>query len=140
METFFIVKNEKLIELHKEYESMKKRVNDAFVEFSKKHGIEAKVPILLNELERARLEQSADTLKEIINGLNLENDEGNMSSQNSYNLENIAEINSECGIVICTSDNSDKSIAFKNSAKLFILCSKTCCSSSFNGVVSIFKL
>jgi len=41
MERFFIVKNEKLIELHKEYESMKKRVNDAFVEFSKKHGIEA---------------------------------------------------------------------------------------------------
>ena len=37
-----------------------------------KHGIEAKVPILLNELERARLEQSADTLKEIIEGLNLE--------------------------------------------------------------------
>jgi len=44
-----------------------------------KHGIEAKVPILLNELERARLEQSADTLKEIINGLNLENDEGKKS-------------------------------------------------------------
>ena len=37
-----------------------------------KHGIEAKVPILLNELERARLEQSADTLKDIISGLNLE--------------------------------------------------------------------
>ena len=37
-----------------------------------KHGIEAKVPILLNELERARLEQSADTLKDIISELNLE--------------------------------------------------------------------
>ena len=36
-----------------------------------KHGIEAKVPILLNELERSRLEQSADTLKEIINELDL---------------------------------------------------------------------
>lgn len=42
MERFFIVKNKKLIELHKEYESMKKKVNDAFVEFSEKHGIEAK--------------------------------------------------------------------------------------------------
>ena len=31
-----------------------------------KHGIEAKVPILLNELERSRLEQSADTLKDIM--------------------------------------------------------------------------
>ena len=36
-----------------------------------KHGIEAKVPILLNELERSRLEQSADTLKEIIKVLDL---------------------------------------------------------------------
>ena len=36
-----------------------------------KHGIEAKVPILLNELERSRLEQSADTLKEIIKELDL---------------------------------------------------------------------
>lgn len=36
-----------------------------------KHGIEAKVPIVLNELERARLEQSADTLKSIIDELDL---------------------------------------------------------------------
>lgn len=36
-----------------------------------KSGMEAKVPIVLNELERARLEQSADTLKEIIAGLDL---------------------------------------------------------------------
>lgn len=36
-----------------------------------KNGMEAKVPIVLNELERARLEQSADTLKEIIAGLDL---------------------------------------------------------------------
>lgn len=36
-----------------------------------KHGIEAKVPIVLNELERTRLEQSADTLKEIIDELDL---------------------------------------------------------------------
>lgn len=37
-----------------------------------KHGIEAKVPIVLNELERARLEQSADTLRTIIEELNLD--------------------------------------------------------------------
>lgn len=36
-----------------------------------KHGIEAKVPIVLNELERSRLEQSADTLKSIIDELDL---------------------------------------------------------------------
>ncbi|MBQ8040485.1 MAG: L-lactate dehydrogenase [Lachnospiraceae bacterium] len=36
-----------------------------------KHGIEAKVPIVLNELERSRLEQSADTLRTIIDELNL---------------------------------------------------------------------
>ena len=40
-----------------------------------KHGIEAKVPILLNELERSRLEQSADTLKEILNELDLNSGE-----------------------------------------------------------------
>ena len=37
-----------------------------------KNGIEAKVPIVLNELERTRLEQSADTLKAIIEELNLD--------------------------------------------------------------------
>lgn len=36
-----------------------------------KNGMEAKVPIVLNELERARLEQSADTLKAIIADLDL---------------------------------------------------------------------
>lgn len=36
-----------------------------------KHGIETKVPIVLNELERSRLEQSADTLKSIIDELDL---------------------------------------------------------------------
>ncbi len=40
-----------------------------------KHGIEAKVPIVLNELERARLEQSADTLRTIIEELNLDTGE-----------------------------------------------------------------
>lgn len=40
-----------------------------------KNGIETKVPIVLNELERAKLEQSADTLKEIIEELDLENKE-----------------------------------------------------------------
>ena len=54
-----------------------------------KHGIEAKVPILLNELERARLEQSADTLKEIIEGLNLEIGETTqfIDQLEQYNLE-----------------------------------------------------
>ncbi len=37
-----------------------------------KSGIEAKVPIVLNELERIKLEQSADTLKDIIQGLDLD--------------------------------------------------------------------
>lgn len=37
-----------------------------------KSGIEAKVPIVLNELERTKLEQSAETLKEIIQGLDLD--------------------------------------------------------------------
>ena len=36
-----------------------------------KSGMEAKVPIVLNELERFRLEQSADTLKAIIDELDL---------------------------------------------------------------------
>lgn len=36
-----------------------------------KHGIETKVPIVLNELERSRLEQSADTLRSILDGLDL---------------------------------------------------------------------
>lgn len=36
-----------------------------------KNGIEAKVPIVLNELERSKLEQSADTLKTIIADLDL---------------------------------------------------------------------
>lgn len=36
-----------------------------------KNGMEAKVPIVLNELERSRLEQSADTLKAIIDELDL---------------------------------------------------------------------
>lgn len=36
-----------------------------------KNGIEAKVPIVLNELERTKLEQSADTLKAIIDELDL---------------------------------------------------------------------
>lgn len=41
MERFFIVKNETLIKLLKEYESMKKKVDDAFREFAKEYGIEA---------------------------------------------------------------------------------------------------
>lgn len=36
-----------------------------------KSGMEAKVPIVLNELERSRLEQSADTLRAIIDELDL---------------------------------------------------------------------
>lgn len=36
-----------------------------------KNGMEAKVPIVLNELERTKLEQSADTLKAIIEELDL---------------------------------------------------------------------
>lgn len=40
-----------------------------------KNGMESKVPIVINELERARLEQSADTLKDIIAELNLEGKE-----------------------------------------------------------------
>ncbi len=37
-----------------------------------KNGLETKVPIVLNELERSKLEQSADTLKEIMKELDLE--------------------------------------------------------------------
>lgn len=48
-----------------------------------KHGIEAKVPIVLNELERARLEQSADTLKEIIDKLDLSTGETKENENNS---------------------------------------------------------
>lgn len=40
-----------------------------------KSGMEAKVPIVLNELERSRLEQSADTLKAIIDELDLNTSE-----------------------------------------------------------------
>lgn len=39
---YFIVKNEDLVRLTKEYESMRKKVNDVFAEFAKNNGIEAK--------------------------------------------------------------------------------------------------
>ena len=42
MKRYFIVKNEELIRLTKEYESMRKKVNDAFTEFAKDNGIETK--------------------------------------------------------------------------------------------------
>ena len=40
MERFFIVKDENLIELLKEYESMRRKVDDAFREFAKEYEIE----------------------------------------------------------------------------------------------------
>ena len=40
MKRYFILKNEKLIEQQKEYENMKKKINDVFMEFVKEHGIE----------------------------------------------------------------------------------------------------
>ncbi len=38
---YFIVKNEELIELVKEFDGMRKKINDAFKEFAKDNGIEA---------------------------------------------------------------------------------------------------
>ena len=40
MERFFIVKNENLIELLKEYESMRRKVDEVFGAFKKEVGIE----------------------------------------------------------------------------------------------------
>ena len=42
MESYFIVKNETLIEKVKEYESMRKKIDETFMEFSKEFGIETK--------------------------------------------------------------------------------------------------
>ena len=42
MKRYFIVKNEELIKLEKEFESMGNKINEAFKEFVKEHGIETK--------------------------------------------------------------------------------------------------
>ena len=42
MERYFIVKNETLIKKVKEYESMRKKIDETFMDFSKEFGIETK--------------------------------------------------------------------------------------------------
>lgn len=50
MESYFIVKNETLIEKVKEYESMRKKINNAFIEFAKEYEIETNEYYMLSDV------------------------------------------------------------------------------------------
>ena len=50
---YFIVKNEELIELVKEFDGMRKKINDAFKEFAKDNGIEANEYVQMQLLDNS---------------------------------------------------------------------------------------
>lgn len=52
MESYFIVKNEKLIAMVKEYESMREKINNAFIEFAKEYEIETEKYYMTSDVLR----------------------------------------------------------------------------------------
>lgn len=70
MEKFFIVKNEVLAKQVKYFESMSKKVNDAFREFAKEHGIETRT--YYQKTSQLRIDPSENDIQKFKNQLKID--------------------------------------------------------------------
>ena len=70
MEKYFVVKNEVLAKQVKDFESMRKKVCDAFGEFAKEHGIET--VLFYQNISQLRIVPSGNDIQKFVNQLKVD--------------------------------------------------------------------